>query len=279
MNTTLVSVEWLNEHLKKENLIVLDASPKSNVSNMDSPYKNIVIPKARHFNIKENFTDKASSFPNTVPSAEQFEQECRKLGINKDSHIVVYDNLGVYTSPRVWWLFKIMGHENVAVLNGGLPEWVNKKLDTSKKESEKEEYSLGDFEAHFQKKYVKKYEDIIENIGANTFLVIDARSQGRFNGSAKEPRKHLKSGHIANSVNIPYQDMLEDGKFKSVEELRKIFEDKCSDAKQLAFSCGSGLTACIVMLGSELAYHESRYIYDGSWTEWAEKEGLFVEIL
>lgn len=271
----LVSVDWLKTHLNDEDLVILDTSPKSTVSGASSSFQDSSIPRSRYFDIKGNFTNKESSFPNTVPSSQQFEQEAQKLGITKTSKIVVYDNLGIYTSPRAWWLFKIMGHDKVAVLDGGLPEWIEKGYDTiPKTEVNKLKGNIGNFETQFESKWVKTYQEVLDNTHSNSFLLIDARSQGRFNGTKPEPRKHLKSGKIPNSLNIPYQEVLENGKFKSIEELKTIFAAKCSPSQDLVFSCGSGLTACIVMLASEIAFKKSKYIYDGSWTEWAELQNL-----
>ena len=268
----IVSVDWLAKNLEDEHLILLDASFSGPKGNKTSKLNNLTIPGARFFNLKEKFSDKSSSFPNTMPSSKQFEQECQKLGVNQNSMIVVFDNQGIYSSPRVWWMFKVMGHENVAVLNGGLPEWVNKNYNIL--EIDQRNYRKGNFKANFHKRFVKRYEDILNNIESNTFTIVDARSEGRFNGTEKEPRAHLKSGNIPNSVNIPFKEVLKNGKFKSSSELKQIFTSKDLISKDLIFSCGSGLTACIVLLASEIAFKKSRFIYDGSWTEWAEKQGL-----
>lgn len=128
MTEPIVSVAWLQANLKNPNVIILDASLKENQSNLKTGLENIQIKGARFFDIKNTFSDTANPLPNTLPSPKQFETEAKKLGINKNSTIVVYDNLGIYSSPRAWWLFKIMGHQNVAVLDGGLPEWVKKRL-------------------------------------------------------------------------------------------------------------------------------------------------------
>lgn len=274
MNKEIVSAEWLNNNLTKEKLVILDASPTSTAKTKASSLGELCIPNARIFNIKERFTNKAGAFPNTVPTPAQFEQECQVLGINADTEIVVYDNLGIYTSPRVWWLFKVMGHQNIRVLDGGLVEWLNKGFETVKKSDLKQTYPIGNFKSNFQEAYVISYEDVLENSDTDAFLVVDARSEGRFNGTAAEPRKHLQSGHIPGSINIPYKSLLEDGKFKSTLELSALFEEKVPNEKELVFSCGSGLTACIVMLASEMAFKESKYLFDGSWTEYAERQNL-----
>ena len=271
--TDLVSVKWLHQNLDDENLVLLDASLKSTVEGKNSIHKNLSIPTARYFDLKNKFSDQNSPFPNTIPSEQQFEAECRKLGINQASKIVVFDNMGIYSSPRVWWMFKVMGHENISVLNGGLSEWINHGYLTEDRKVK--EYVRGDFKAQFQKEFVKSYEDILSNLNSELFQVVDARSEGRFNGTANEPRKHLKSGHIRNSISIPYAQLLENGKYKSELELREIFDLKRGNEKEMVFSCGSGLTACIVLLASRIAGYESKYIYDGSWTEWAELQKLY----
>lgn len=267
-----VSAEWLYQNLNTKNLVILDASLHSTAEGLFSDNKTTTIKGARYLNLKKNFSNPNSPFPNTVPSAKQFELECQKLGIHRDSKIVVFDNLGVYSSPRIWWLFTIMGHDDISVLNGGLPEWTNKRFPLVNKNPEN--YTQGDFKATFQEKFVKSYQDVLENLSTESFSLIDARSEGRFNGLEKEPRKHLKSGHIPKSVNIPYVEVLENGMFKSEQELKKIFEKKCSKKNDLVFSCGSGLTACIVMMACEIGYKKSPYIYDGSWSEWAELQNL-----
>jgi len=274
MKKEIVSVEWLKNNLTKDNIILLDASPESTAGGKVSSFSGLHIPGSRIFDIKAHFTNTASKFPNTVPSAAQFEQACQALGINADSEIVVYDNFGIYTSPRVWWLFKVMGHENVRVLDGGLPEWINQGHETTQKPDLKQAYQPGNFKSQFHEKYLIRYEDVLENIEANKFLVVDARPEGRFAGTAPEPRKHLKSGNIPNSVNIPYKTLLENGKFKTEQEIREIFSEKIDKPTELVFSCGSGMTACILILASTMAFQKSKYLYDGSWTEYAELQNL-----
>lgn len=273
----LVSIEWLTENLNKKDLILLDASLDKTVDGKNSEHNNLTIPSARLFNLKEKFSDKNSGLPNTMPSAEQFELECQKLGINQSSEIVVFDNLGIYSSPRAWWMFKVMGHDKVSVLNGGLTEWIEAGLKTEIRS--KRNYELGNFTANLNEEYVVGYTAIKRNTEKPSFKIIDARSEGRFNGIDKEPRKELKSGHIKGSINIPFADVLFNGKYKSKKELRKLFDNKCDIDEKLVFSCGSGLTACIVLLACEIAFKKSRFVYDGSWTEWAEKNNLKTDLL
>jgi len=277
MESQIVSVDWLKENLQKEEIVILDASPKSTANKTFSEFHHLTIPSSRLFQIKEKFTDQESEFPNTVPTQEQFQIECRKLGININSEIIVFDNLGVYSSPRVWWLFKMMGHENVKVLDGGLPEWISKGYETVEVANHDQQYEEGDFSADKQNNLVLTYEDICKNRKTKEYQVVDARSSGRFNGTAEEPRKTLQSGKIPNSINIPYQSVLDNGKFKSPEELREIFSEANQSGADLVFSCGSGMTACIIMLASQIASYESRILFDGSWTEYAIRERLVKE--
>ena len=275
MQKELVSPDWLKENLSHPQLVILDSSPASTVSGNESPYQEVCIPHSRIFDLKGNFADKESPFPNTVPTASHFEQGCRALGINTDSEIVVYDNLGIYTSPRVWWLFKVMGHSTVKVLDGGLPAWIEMGYEAVPKSESTQAYPTGNFTSDFHPEYVITYEDILENVESNKFLIVDARAAGRFQGTAPEPRKHLQSGSIPHSVNIPWKQVLDHGKFKSEEELHQIFREQGVDEDtKLVFSCGSGLTACIVSLASEMAFNKSKFVYDGSWTEYAELQHL-----
>ena len=264
MQQSIVSAEWLNENRNNPDLIILDATQTKN-------RQDIQIRGARYFDIKNVFSDINSPYPNMLPDAVHFEKNCRILGINKSSQIVVYDNVGIYTSPRVWWMFKTMGHENVAVLNGGFPVWLKRGFETQN--VTKRVYKMGDFSAHFDANNVRDFDFVKDNISQQNALVIDARSAGRFNGTEPEPRAGLRGGHIPNSVSIPFKTLLdEEGKYKSKEELEKVFNTVISEDKPLIFSCGSGITACVVLLASEGILEKEKAVYDGSWTEWAQRE-------
>ncbi len=269
---TIISAEWLSQNLGNPNLVILDASIEASADGKKFKKSDVTIPNTRRFDLKHVFLDKTSPFPNTVPKSKEFELESRKLGINRDSEIVVYDTNGVYSSPRAWWLFKSMGHHNIAVLDGGLPNWVQKGFKTSI--GHLTDFKPGNFRAHYDERLNIAFEQVKENLNLKEFLIVDARAEGRFNGTAQEPRKYLKSGSILNSVNIEHKEVVRNGKFKSKEELNKLFENKCNGEQELVFSCGSGLTACIVMLANQIGYGNSLKLYDGSWTEWAELNNL-----
>ena len=267
MTNPIVTAAWLHEHLDAPELIILDARLDQNQSNLENKFLDLQIKGARLFDIKNNFSDTNNPLPNTFPSAEKFTAECQKLGINQNSKIVVYDTLGIYSSPRAWWMFKAMGHSNIFVLDGGLPAWIKAGYSTEKRQETS--YSKGDFQAKLQPEFIKTKEQILKNIDTKEAVLIDARSEDRFHATNEEPRVGLRSGHIPGSINRPFTELQKDGKYKSKEELSKIL--KLND-QPLLFTCGSGITACIVLLACELISENPKAIYDGSWTEWGSSD-------
>ena len=269
MNPSIISAEWLNEKLNTENLVILDCTLKNQLLKQPLEIQNIQIKNARFFDLKFKFSDLTNEFPTAYPSKTQFEEEAKNLGINKNSTIVVYDTNGIYSSPRVWWLFKSMGHQNVYVLNGGLPEWIKQGFPTEIKV--KKHYPKGNFLAKLDTAIVRKFDDVFNNLSNQKELVIDVRSEDRFSGLVKEPREGLRSGQIDNSINIPYTKVLNNGKFETEENLRQLFKPLEHEHKPIIFSCGSGITACVMYLATEGLIKNKKAVYDGSWTEWGEK--------
>ena len=235
MLKSLVSFKWLNSHLEDENLVILYTNLIAKNYPIPKTLKNVQIKGARYFDIKNVFSKQGTGLPNTFPTEKQFENNCSNLGINGNSKIVVYDLLGIYSSPRVWFLFKSMGHNNVFVLNGGLQQWVNEGYQTSILKEKVS--SKGNIKANLNELFIRAKSDIQENIKTEEALILDARSEVRFNGEVPETREGLKSGNIPNSYNLHYAALLNNGKYKSKNELEKLFK-RYDFSKPIIFSCG-----------------------------------------
>ena len=218
------------------------------------------------FDIKNDFSDKTSAFPNTVLSPKDFEEKAQNLGIQKDSCIVVYDDLGIYSSPRVWWLFNLMGFSNIAVLDGGFPACNN--ADFLIENSKKNQKSKGNFKVNYQPEKIVFSNEVLQATKNTTYIILDARSSGRFYGTLPEPRKEVRSGHIPTSKSLPYTALLNGIYFKKTEEIKAIFEKENNEEKAMIFSCGSGITASILALAATMVNYKNIAVYDGSWTEW-----------
>ena len=274
VTTPLVSVEWLQENLEAENLIILDATIPKVGGTIDVTGEKQQIKNAVFFDLKNVFLDINGEYPNTIPSKEHFEKQVQKLGINNNSCVVVYDDLDVYSSPRVWWLFNVFGFKNIAVLNGGLPAWKEAGYEVEPQKENKIEQ--GDFKAEFREDLLRETEQVLE-ASNNKKMILDARSKGRFDATDPEPRKDLRSGHIPNSKSLPYGMLQSDGKMKSAKELQQLFSVINPEKEHMTFSCGSGITACILALGAEASGYTNYSVYDGSWTEWGSRLELPVE--
>ena len=275
LDTPLVSVDWLYNHLETDKLIVLDCS-MPNVLDASVITKNkLCIKGAVFFDIKNVFSDQETSFPNTVLTPTSFQEQAQKLGIRKDSLIVCYDTLGIYSSPRVWWMFQLMGFKNIAVLDGGLPAWKAKKYPVENKF--KRVLKKGDFKVQYQSEKIKTTLAVFKTLELAKSAIIDARSNGRFYGTELEPRKGVKSGHIPNSISIPFEEVLREGKMKTKKELVYIFKNFTS-TDEIICTCGSGITAAILFLGATLAGIENISLYDGSWSVWGSTTNLPIAL-
>lgn len=264
---SLVSVRWLNENLHAENLIILDAGMKP-VGNIAAAQTIAYIPGSLRFDFDNDIREKNTPLPHMMPTPEFFTEEMQKLGIHKDSAIVAYDNVGVYASPRAWWMFRAMGHDNVAVLDGGLPAWIQAGYETTQTLSTPTQ--RGDFASNPRPGLFVDSQTVVNALNDSAFSVLDARSAGRFTGREPEPRAGLRGGHMPGAVNMPFSETQINGAMKSPALLREMFAQYRN--KKLIFSCGSGVTACILALAAEQAGLRNLAVYDGSWTEWGRED-------
>ena len=264
----LVSVQWLAAHIDDPDLVVLDATfhpvaAPPPPAGLTGP---VFLPHARIFDFDARICDESSSLPHMMPSAESFEREVRALGVNEGSRVVIYDRIGVFSSPRGWWMFKAMGHDGVAVLDGGLPAWHAAQLPLAAAPAVVR--APGNFVARPRPGSFCDAEHVLRAIDDRQALVLDARPEGRFLGRDPEPRPGLRSGHMPNAVNLPFFTLQERGRMRSPEELARLFQSKVSGSPELVLSCGSGVTACVLALGASLAGYSNLTVYDGSWSEW-----------
>ena len=273
----LIAIDWLESQINHADLVILDASwhmPSVN-RNGKLEWFNERIPSARFFDFNREICDNHSPFPHMMPNESDFQNSVQKLGINQDSAIVVYDSIGIFSSPRVWWMFKAMGFENVAVLDGGLPAWKEKSLAVESGATinivEK-----GNFRANYLSRRICSVDEVVDATQDAQQHVVDARPKARFDGEASEPRVGLRSGHMPNAINLPFSSILENNKMKEAYQLALLFEAISPKPQRMIFSCGSGVTACILALGATLAGYENFCVYDGSWTEWASRDDLPV---
>ena len=274
LSTPLISAQGLSNQLDNEQVILLDASWYMPAMKRDGEveWKQQRIANAQHFDFHETACDLNSEYPHTMPSAEIFTEYAQALGINQDSHIVVYDGMGLFASPRVWWMFRAMGHIKVSVLNGGLPAWIKSGLPLN--ESTPHPVKKGDFIAHPIESNFLSADSILAKLHDDGTVVLDARGQSRFEGSEPEPREGLRSGHIPSSKNLPFTDLIVDGFLRPTEELHEQLNAVASKDQTLVFSCGSGVTACHLALAADICGYKKLSVFDGSWSEWGARHEL-----
>ncbi|EHW0643094.1 sulfurtransferase [Vibrio parahaemolyticus] len=274
MNSVLVNCQWLEEHLYDENIVVLDVSMDKVVGKTPLVYDTLqVIPTSLKCNLEVDFSDINSDSINAFPTQLQFDKGIAKLGIGQNSTVILYDNQGVYSSPRAWWIFKTMGFDRVYILNGGLPQWIREKRQTLSNHKCAHANVLYPFKSSLRLNSICSSEYVLENIPNDRSIVLDARSNLRFLGEEKEPRSGCRSGHIPNSINLPFTLVLDGFKFKNKPELSDLFINKLPLApEELIFSCGSGITACIVLVAAVISGFSNLTLYDGSWAEWGSSQ-------
>ncbi|MFA0001357.1 sulfurtransferase, partial [Vibrio lentus] len=222
MNQPLISPEQLQQRLLEEdNIVILDASIEFQIPSESEKIKGQMIPSAIRFDYDKDFCNKHTLLPHMFPSEKHFNTRAREIGINQDSTVVVYDNSGTFASPRAWWMFMAMGHNNVYILDGGLPAWI--KAGYATETDYRTEVKAGNFEGQIQDNYFVNAQQIQNYSDDRSANILDARSQARFDSEVPEPREGLRSGHIPNSICLPFALVIDNGKLKPQEELVKIF--------------------------------------------------------
>jgi thiosulfate/3-mercaptopyruvate sulfurtransferase len=269
---SLVTTDWLQKNLK--NVKILDATwhMPSFKKNAVQEFLNDHIQGAQFFDLDKN-SDEKNPLPHMLPSKEKWQETVSNYGISNEDIIIIYDNSDVVSSCRCWYMFIYFGHNSkkVFVLDGGLKKW---KLENKKTFNQLETFNKSNYLAEENKNLVKNKLQVYQNIKKNNFQLIDARGQKRFDGLELEPRAGLKSGHIQNSLNLPFSECINksDHTFKSKQELLKIFQNlKILGEEKQVFTCGSGVTACILAMANKIISDKNPVIYDGSWSEYGLK--------
>ena len=266
----IVSTDWLEQHLEAPDIRIIDSSwyfPQEK-RNAEQEFLECHIPGASFFDI-DKIKDNDSDLPHMLPPSEMFNSTVRKLGIGDGHKVVIYDGLGMRSAARLWWMFKVFGYSDVVVLDGGFPKWVKENRSTTADITEKEIRHLTIYE---DKSIVADRDDVLRATKLNHCSIIDARSEGRFMGTAPEPRSGLRSGSIENSINVPYETLLnEDFTFKKKREILDIFSKKgVVFNNYIITTCGSGVTAAVLYLALDEIGCSKISLYDGSWAEWGK---------
>ena len=269
MTNDVVSTEWLEAHLGSPDIAIIDASWHLPTAGRDArkEFLQTHILGAQFFDIDE-LSDTASSLPHMLPSPEKFSSRMRKMGIGDGKRVIAYDTAGLFSAARAWWMFKVFGHEDVAILDGGLKKWnaEGRPLEDGPAPKPQERH----FTARFRGSMVRDMKEVATALKSGSAQIADARSGTRFRGEEMEPRPSVRAGHMPGARNVHYASLLNaDGTIKSVAEIEDVFRASGVDlSKPVITSCGSGVTAAILSLGLTLIGARDHSLYDGSWTEW-----------
>jgi thiosulfate/3-mercaptopyruvate sulfurtransferase len=273
----LVTTSWLAGRLHDPGVVILDATlpPVGVAPPVDTRTRYLAkhVPGAIFFDIEE-LSDHSTSLPHMLPAPEIFSRSMSALGVSDEMDIIIYEQEGVLSSPRAWWMLKTFGCQNVYLLDGGLRAWIEAGLPIDSGEVHRAPAS---FHAKLDPHAVKNFSQVQQMIAENA-QVLDARSSGRFSGTSPEPRPGLSSGHMPGATSIPFTELVEGGRLKAAEELRGIFAAKGVDTKQpITTTCGSGVTAAVIALGLEVVGATRVSLYDGSWAEYGAHPEAVIE--
>jgi thiosulfate/3-mercaptopyruvate sulfurtransferase len=274
----IVSTEWLAAHLADPHVRVLDSSFKQPgvTPTARADYDAGHIPGAVFFDI-DDVAEPGTSLPHMIPSAERFAAKMAERGVGNEDRVIVYDANGLSSAGRAWWLLRLFGHDNVALLDGGLPKW---RAEQRPLETKAPSIPRRHFTARFDPALVRDKAAVLANVASRREQVVDARSAGRFDGSAEETWPGRRRGHIPGSRNLSFDQVTNPNtkQLKSATELRTLFDDAgVALGKPIVTSCGSGVTACALAFALYLIGHERAAIYDGSWSEWGLPDGPPIE--
>lgn len=274
---SLVSPQWLMENINTPSIRLLDATWYLPNSNQDAKteYSNSHIPGALYFDMDE-IADLDIPLPHMMPSNEKMASRVRAMGISNQDHIVIYDNSNFCSAARGWFMFKNFGHDRVSILDGGFQKWC---AENGPVDNATPIFNPSHYQAVKDESKIRNIDQIRENIHSQTEQVVDARARGRFLGTAPEPRPESRSGRIPGSLNVPFTELLnDDGTYKGPNDLKKAFEaNNVNLNKPIITSCGSGITACVLLFALEQIGHTDGALYDGSWTEWGCRTDTPIE--